>query len=148
MSYFIFSKNLDNNEGTLYRIAENQYDFNNLNIISSEYKIIEDTEFNFNSIKYRTKYIEKYNENNIVYVDLKIIFSKKEELSKYINDYKDHISPFLKNNPDHLLYNKWNDFYYQLSNLNLDNISYPLNMSLEQYFKEQNQISLNPLQLP
>jgi hypothetical protein len=32
MSFFIFLNNLDNVEGTLYSIAENQSDLNNLNI--------------------------------------------------------------------------------------------------------------------
>ena len=33
MSFFIFFKNCDNKNGVLYRIAENQNDLNNLNII-------------------------------------------------------------------------------------------------------------------
>ena len=48
MAYFIFTKNLDDVEGTLYRIAENQSDLNNLNIIQSNYKIIEVNEDNKN----------------------------------------------------------------------------------------------------
>ena len=36
----------------------------------------------------------------------------------------------------------------QLNSLNLDSIEFPLNKSLEQYFKDQNLPSLNPLQLP
>jgi hypothetical protein len=36
----------------------------------------------------------------------------------------------------------------QLNNLNLDSITYPLNKSLEQYFNDLGQPSLNPLQIP
>jgi hypothetical protein len=36
----------------------------------------------------------------------------------------------------------------QLNNLNLDSITYPLNKSLEQYFSDLGQTSLNPLQIP
>ena len=53
MVYFIFGKNLDNIEGTIYRIAENQSDLNNLNILQSDYKIIEDSQSNFNLVKSR-----------------------------------------------------------------------------------------------
>jgi hypothetical protein len=55
---------------------------------------------------------------------------------------------FTNNNPNHSLLNRWNDYYNQVNSLNLDSITYPLNKSLEQYFKDQNQISLNTLQLP
>ena len=52
MSYFIFLKNLDNVSNSLYKIAENQSDLNNINIDQSQYKIIERfancKPFNFN----------------------------------------------------------------------------------------------------
>jgi hypothetical protein len=51
MAYFIFTKNSDNIEGSIYKIAENLNDFNCLNISQSDYKIIEDSESNFNLIK-------------------------------------------------------------------------------------------------
>jgi len=49
MSYFIFLKNSDNIEGTIYKIAENQSDLNNINITQSDYKIIQDSQENFNT---------------------------------------------------------------------------------------------------
>ena len=52
MSYFIFLNNLDNQEGTIYSIAENQSDLNNLIMDQANYKIIEDSESNFNLVKY------------------------------------------------------------------------------------------------
>jgi hypothetical protein len=147
MSFFIFLNNLNNIESSLYKIAENQSDLDNLNINKSDYKIIEDSLFNFNQIKYGTKQVSKYSDNTIIYLDSVSLFTK-ESLSKYITNFKNLIFLFLKNNPNHPLYNKWNDYFNQLSNLNLDSIAYPLNMSLEQYFNEQNQPSLNPLQIP
>ena len=44
MAYFIFGKNLNNVKGTLYRIAENQSDLNNLNINVADYLVKEVTE--------------------------------------------------------------------------------------------------------
>jgi hypothetical protein len=148
MAYFIFSKNSDNLDGTLYKIAENQTDLDLLNISKFDYKIIEDSQFNFNSIKNGEKYIQKYNGDIITYVDKTYIFSNKESLQKYVNDFKNNIKCFKENNLNHQLFNKWNDYYNQLNSLNLNNITYPLNKSLEQYFNDLNKPSLNPLQLP
>ena len=74
MSFFIFLKNLDNVEGSLYKIAENENDLNNLNIIQSDYKIIKDSQENFNPVKYKTKSIDKYNGDQIFYKDFSIKF--------------------------------------------------------------------------
>jgi len=148
MSYFIFLKNLDNSPGTLYKISENQSDLSNLNIIASDYKVIEVSQDNFNLVKYGNKFPEKYNSNNITYVDQTIAFTIKEELQAYVNNFKNEIKQFNNNNPNHPLFNKWNNYYNQLNNLNLDSITYPLNKSLEQYFNDLGQTSLNPLQLP
>ena len=159
MAYFIFTKS-ENKSGSLYRIAENQSDLNNLNIVQSDYTIIEDSSVNFDAVKYGTKNIVQYNGNTIVYEDSftsfvddinkegKIIKSAKLILSDYISYFKTFIQDFTKNNKNHPLFNRWNDYYNQLNTLNLDNITYPLNVSLEQYFKDNNQTSLNPLQLP
>jgi hypothetical protein len=148
MSYFIFTKNSNNIEGTLYKIAENQTDLNNLNIIQSDYRIIEESEENFNSVKLGNKYINTYNENNISYLDSGWVFTDKQNLQIYINNCKQAIKEFTDNNHNHPLLSRWNNYYNQLNNLNLDSITYPLDKSLEQYFKDQNQISLNPLQIP
>lgn len=147
MSYFIFSPNLDNVDGTLYRIAENQNDLDNLNILEDNYKIIEDTQSNFDFIKYGNK-LAKYNNNLIIYTDQTISFKNKEQLQQYVISFKNDIKQFTDNNPNHPLFSRWNDYNNQLSIIDFDSITYPLNKSLEQYFKDQTQTSLNPLQLP
>ena len=148
MSFFIFLKNLDNIDATIYKIAENQSDLNNLNITQADYKIIEDSQFNFNLIKFGNKNPIKYNSNTITYIDQTISFITKESLSIYVNQYKNLIKQFTDNNPNHPLFNTWNNYYSQLNNLNLDSITYPLNKSLEQYFNDLGQPSLHVLQLP
>jgi len=148
MSYFIFLKNLDNVEGTIYKIAENQSDVNNLNINQPDYKIIEDSQENFNLVKLGTKFPDKYNNNIITYVNSTISFTNKEQLQNYVNNLKKQIKQFIDNNPNHSLFSRWNSYYNQLNNLNLDSITYPLNKSLEQYFNDLGQPSLNTLQIP
>jgi len=164
MSYFIFLKDRNNVEGTIYKIAENQFDLDNLNIIKNSYEIIEDSLSNFELVKYNNKLPIKYNNKNIIYTDIEINFvdetftdkngvqivitSAKKKLKDYIENFKNQIKNFTNNNKNHVLFNRWDNYYNQLNSLNLDNISYPLNKSLEQYFKDQNLTSLNPLQLP
>jgi hypothetical protein len=150
MAYFIFAQNSDGIEGTISRIAENQIDLNNLNININCYKIIEDTKVNFDLVKYGQKTPKKYNGNIITYEDIiyEHIFSKKGSLLSYVENYTNNIKNFLQYNKNHPEYNTWNSYLTQLSNLNLDNVIYPLGKSLEQYFKDQNQPSLSPLQLP
>ena len=148
MAYFIFNKNSDNLTGDLYKIAENQSDLNYINIEKSLYKIIEDNSINFNSIKNGSKIVEKYNGEVITYLDFISSFKNKQQLESYVSTYKNSIKLFLDNNPNHALFNRWNNYYNQLNNLNLDSINYPLNISLEQYFNDLGQTSYNILQLP
>ena len=148
MSYFIFLKDLDNVEGTLYRIAENQSDLNNLNISQPLYKIIEDSQSNFNLVKFGNKFVNKYNNDVITYTDQSVLFINKEMLQNYVNSYKNQIKQFTDNNPSHPLLSRWSNYYMQLNNLNLDSITYPLNKSLEQYFTDSEQTSLHILQIP
>ena len=150
MAYFVFKKNLNGVEGTLYRIAENESDLNNLNIDLEPYKIIEDSQENFNAVKYGTKTALKYNENTITFEDKSVLFREQSYLYGYINNVKKEIKQYLDLNKNHILYNKWNDYYNQLDSFSneLFNVTFPLNKSLEQYFKDQNKPSLSPLQIP
>jgi (p)ppGpp synthase/HD superfamily hydrolase len=83
MAYFVFGKNLDNVSNTIYRIAENISDLNNLNITQDIYKIIEDSQSNFNSVKLGSKTVDKYNNNTITYIDLTISVDDKNELQNF-----------------------------------------------------------------
>ena len=148
MAYFIFNKNSDNLEGTLYRIAENQSDFTNLNINSSDYKIIEVSQENFNLVKYGSKSAIKYNNNTITYIDNINLFNEKKQLQFCINNFKNSIQQFTAVNKNNPLFDRWNNYYNQLNSLNLDNLTYPFNKSLEQYFNDLGQPSYNILQLP
>jgi hypothetical protein len=148
MAYLIFLKDSEGAENTLYRIAENQSDLNNLNINANSVKIIEDSQDNFNAIKYKTKHAFKYNNNIITYVDSENLFENKEQLSAHIKDIQAQINLFVKNNPNNPLVNTVNNYSNELNSLNLESITYPLNISLEQYLNNQGKNSLNPLQIP
>jgi hypothetical protein len=147
MYFFIFLKNSDNIEGTLYKIAQDQFDLNNLNIVQSDYKIIQDSQENFNSVKLNIKQALKYNNNIITFGSMKNNFTKNT-LQSTVDNLKMQIQQFLNNNPNHPLLGRWNNYYNQLNNFNLDSITYPFNNSLEAYFNDLGQPSYNILQLP
>ena len=148
MSYFIFQNNSDNIYGTLYRIAENQSDLNNLNITQSLYKIIESSQENFNDVKLGKKDALKYQGENIIFSNANIYSTTKEKLFSVLNKKKLIIEQFLNNNNNHPLFNSWQNYYNQLNNLDLNTITYPFNKSIEQYFDDLGQLSYNILQLP
>ena len=147
MAFFILNR-LEVSEGGIYRIAENNTDLNNLNITKSDYKIIEDTQENFLAVKFRTKYPIAHNNVSIVYEDLNISFYSQEILKNHVENTIYHIDFFLNANLSHPSYNLWKDYKNKINNLNLNSITYPLNKSLEQYFNDLGQPSLNILQLP
>jgi hypothetical protein len=147
MAYFIFV-NVNNVEGTLYRMVETQNDLNNLNIIKDDYKIIEDTQENFNAVKFGIKEAIKFNNNTINYINKTTKYSDKQSLKEYVENIKNLINFFKENNSNHPSFEIWSNYYNQLNNLNLDSISYPLDKSLEQYFNDLGQPSYNILQMP
>ena len=147
MSFFIFQKN-NYAIQSLYKIAENNDDLNCLNIIQNDYIIKEDSQLNFEAVKLGTKKIEGFQNNQIIYIDYIINFNSKIELKNYIDNFLGLIENFKKNNSSHKLFDRWNNYYNQLNSLNLNNITYPLNKSLEQHLKDSNQPFFNILQLP
>lgn len=150
MAYFIFSKNLPNVRGTLYRIAENISDLDNIIKNKEVYNIVETTQSNFDSLKFGTKIVISYDtDNNLIFEDTGDHgFRSKIELDNYINYFKNYIKNFLENNKNHIYYDKWNNYYNQLNDLNTNTFTYPFKITLEKYFDTLNKTSLNPLQLP
>lgn len=149
MPYFVFNKNQEDIQSTFYRMAENESDLNNLNIKPFDYKIIQDSLENFNDVKFEIKFPLSYNINNVInYIDLEPLIINKENLEKTVNNLKQQINLFLKNNSTHPLFDRWNNYYNQLNSLDLETINYPLTMSLEQYFNNLGQPSYSILQLP
>jgi len=153
MAYFIFTKNCEDIKNTLCRMAENELDFNSLNASSDVYKIIEVSQNDFNDVKYGRKLVDSYNLENVInYVNLiygeNDIQYNKKQLQDYVTKVKSALQQFIDSNPNHGLFARCNSYLNQLTALNLDNINYPLEKSLEQHLYDIGQTSFHPLQIP
>lgn len=141
MAFVLFNNNSD-----VYAIAENENYLNNLNIIKSDYNIFSISNENFTFIRLNQKSIALKN-GVIVYENIINNFNK-ENLAMYINRFLYKINDFLKNNSNHLFFQLWKDYDTLLKSLDLNNIEYPLNKSLEEYLEQNGSIALNTLQVP
>lgn len=147
MAFFIFL-NQENVNGSIYRIAKTQDDLNNLNIDQTVYKVITDTDNNFNLVNLSQKEPLNFNQNIITYRDVNASFLTKDQMQNAININIRNINAFLDNNPNHPSFQKWNDYKTILTNLSLTNIVFPYAKSLEEHINSIGQTPINLLQLP
>jgi hypothetical protein len=152
MAYFIFATNQPNTAGTIYRIASNDFDLNNLNINKLLYNIITDTDANFEDVQLSKKYIVSYSSTNTINYEQtplgNIFYKNLDQLKIYIENYSNLIDYFINNNPSNPLLSTWVSYKTQLLNTDIKTIIYPMTVSLEEYYKNNNLPFLNPLQLP
>ena len=144
MAYLIFNKDLPNISGTLYRIAENETDLNNFGLNLQDFNVITITQDIFDSIRLNNKVVTKYNNNNVVeYDDYPIVFKTVDQIHNYNKNFSKKIEEFLNNNPNHPDFNKWSNYKNQLDNTRYQDLTFPLNKTLEQIYKDKNQTYFN-----
>jgi len=152
MSYFIFQLNQPNVSGSLYKIAANDNDLSNQNIDKNNYNIITDTDANFTSVQLGTQNVISYSSTNVITYEQtpseNVFFNNSNALNNYIKNYSNQINNFIQNNPSNPWLSTWVSYNTQLLNTNVTTMTYPMTISLEQYYKNNNLPVLNPLQLP
>ena len=152
MAYFIFQPNQPNIQYTLYRISANDNDLSNQNIDKNSYNIITDTDINFQSVQLGNQSPISYTTTNtIIYEQTPtktVFFNNSNNLNNYIQNYSKSINNFIQRNPSNPLLSNWVSYNTQLLNTNVTTMTYPMTISLEQYYKNNNLPVLNPLQLP
>jgi hypothetical protein len=166
MSYFIFLKNSKDLPGTLYRIAENEEALNNLNIVKSDYKIIEDTFENFENVKYGLKYVLKHNDNTIIYSENSLTFDQKEQLQSNIDNsldpvvlddtklavsYLNYVNNFknlLTFEKKEQLQNYVNNFKDSIKKFTDTNLNHPLYNQWNNYYNQLNNLNLDNIIYP
>jgi hypothetical protein len=152
MAYFIFQPNQFNVSGSLYKIAANDNDLSNQNIDKNSYNIITDTDANFTSVQLQTQNVISYSSTNVITYEQtpsgNFFFNNSNTLNNYIKNYLEQINNFIQNNPSNPWLSTWVSYNTQLLNTNVTAMTYPMTISLEQYYKNNNLPVLNPLQLP
>lgn len=148
MAYLIFNKDLDNVAGSLCAIAANDADLNNLNIDLDGVKKISIDDSVFTQVQLSEKFPISYNGETVNYIDYADSHTSQEQFQSVIDDRISSINNFLISNENHPDYTKWNNFKTQLTNLNINDLTYPYEKSLEKHLSDNSLTVLNILQLP
>lgn len=147
MKYLIFNKNLDNQKGTLCKIVPTQEVANSINY-NNDYKVIEISDTEADNIITGQKVNVQYSGDNYSAEDLNAadVFSLDEDtLNTTIQDIITTYKNFNKTNG--VDYSAWDNYISQLENFDTSSVTYPLQKSLEKYFKDNSLLYLNTLQL-
>ena len=167
MAIFIFAKDSDNQTGSLYRIADNQSNYDaNKNWNDDMYDLVTVSDSDFNSVKLRDKNVVSKNGSTVTYDDVVWKYNLASVLQNDINSTIADIENWLSVNSEKPMASSVTTYLNYLKGLDATNIvtdpsgdatyddsnnSYsdgtPLNMSLESYAVSQGQTPYTILQL-
>lgn len=147
MAYLIF-----NNDNSLYRIAANDTDLSNLNLpnpISPSYNVQTITDSDFESVRKNLKTVS-YDGTTITYNDETWLFPNSDNLQSYFTSIiYDKCNAFLTNNaPTHGMYNEIKTYKATVKTFNKDTLTFPMNISWEEYCSNNSITYYHPLQIP
>ena len=149
MAIFIFSKNSDNQAGSLYRIASSQsvYD-DNKNWSDDLYDVITVDNTDYTAVKLGTKDVDFKNGNQVTYVSHNLAhFNNHDTLVSYINSIIPLIEDWLTLNNSKPLASNVTTYLNYLKSIDISSFTYPLNYSLESYVEDQGITAIHPLEL-
>ena len=152
MAIFIFSKNSNDVEGSLYRIASDQsvYDANK-NWSDDLYDLVTVEDINYNDVKLGRKSVISKNGNTVSYQEVNTLFDTPVSLSNYINATINIIDEWLSVNSSKPLASSVTTYKNFIQSIDVDSLSIteetPLNSSLESYVEDQGIKAIHPLEL-
>jgi len=153
MAIFIFNKNSDNQECSLYRIASSQsvYD-DNKNWSDDLYDVITVDSTDYTGVKLGTKDVSFKNGNQVTYVSHNLThFNNHDTLVSYINSIIPLIEDWLTSNNSKPLASNVTTYLNYLKSIDTSSFlvgeEYPLNYSLESYIEDQGTTAIHPLEL-
>jgi len=158
MAYVFFSANASGVAGTVCGICADDTALAKVIPSSSAYKVISITDDEFNNIKYRVKRADSYNGDDIVWQDTAPTEAApdsgndpgymQEDIQDQIDNSVVAINDWVANYPDNSDVSTWNAYKTQLESTDISGWTYPTQTSIEKYFSDNAQTSLNILQLP
>jgi hypothetical protein len=149
MSILIFNKNSDNLVGSLYKMAPNQSYYDTHKKWSDDtYDLVVIDEDDYNKIKLNTKQVVSKNGTSVTYTDNPSIYNSSEQLKKDIQLISDCLKEWMSNNTNEsLLISEVNTYHNYLNSIDVNTITYPLNLSIESYVNNQGISIIHPLEL-
>lgn len=147
MTYFIYNKiNLN-----IYKIAENDSDLSYLNIIEDQYLTVQASQEDFNAVKLNLKTILPYNGTSNQLIDQPLLYDK-DQVKQYVQDFGYLIKRFLNNNPQSVLFSRWQNYLNFINSVDINAMYLPPKFLSTQTFEQYVQSTGNPfyciLQLP
>ena len=142
MKYFIF-----NQGNNLWKIAASESDKNALNANLNNYNVVEVTDDQFNKVRLSKSDVNY--DGNIVTLEDREIGSEDEISYKAIIKELIYIcDQFLISNESHIKHNEVRDYRNYLAAFDTSTISFPLNMTWEEYCNNNSITFIHPLQIP
>jgi len=152
MAIFVFGKNTDGVDNSIYRIAESQavYDTEK-NFTDDLYDLVTVSDGDFNSVRLGQKHPLSKTGSDVTYQDHEYTWSSQEELTGAISDKVKHLDTWLTENTTSSLRATVEAYKSYLNGLDVTTIindaTPEMTKSLEQYAEDNGTTAVNDLQL-
>ena len=148
MAILIFNKNEDGVDDFLYRISPNQsYYDTNKKWTDGLYDLVNISEDDYNKIKLNIKQVVSKNGTSVTYTENSCTYTNSGQLAKDIKSISDSIGNWLDLNTSSSLYSEVSIYLNYIKSIDVNEISYPLESTLESYVESKGISVVNPLQL-
>lgn len=142
MKYFIF-----NNDNNLWKIAGSESDKNSLNANLDNYNVVEVTDDQFNKVRL-SKADANYDGSTVTLQNRETGGETEIHYKTIIKDLINTCDIFLLANESHTMYNEIRDYRNYLAAFDTSTISFPSNMTWEEYCNTNSITFFHSLQIP
>ena len=153
MAYVILSKEIEQN--TIYKIAANDTDLNNLNINQNDYRVISINDSDWNLLQKDLLKVQSSTENSVVFAPIvkgnDNGFFSEQDLRKKMNGWIEQINLFVRNpvNVNHPDRTVWASYKSYMVNFDYSQITYPMQETFWEFCANQPGLQWrNILQMP
>jgi|TARA_R100001460_G_scaffold6517_6_gene17112 hypothetical protein len=147
MAYLVF-----NSDNSLFRIAANDTDLGNLNLpdpLGSSYNLQTINDSDFESVRKNLKEVS-FDGTTITYTDQTWKWPNQDVLNNYfVSIVYDRCEAFLNVNQDsHPMYNSIRNYQMDVQSFDISSLTYPMEISWEEYCSNNSITYYHPLQIP
>jgi hypothetical protein len=152
MAIFVFGKNSDGVENSIYRIAESQAVYDSEKNFSDDlYDLVTVSDAEFNSVRLGQKYPSSKTGTNVTYADIEYTWISQEELTGAISNKVKTLDTWLTANTTSGMRTTVETFKNYLSGLDvttiINDVNTEMTKSLEQYAEDNGTTAVHNFQL-